>query len=78
VVEDETGKPVVGVTVHLNNGMSPKTCVTDAQGRFSFQVVPGKNHLIWVAVKERGKVGPNANGKGGKNDLKLVLPKDEQ
>ena len=78
VVVDETGKPVAGVTVHLNNGMSPKTCVTDAQGKFSFAVVPGTNHLIWLAVKERGKVGPNANGKGGMNDLKLVLPKDEQ
>jgi hypothetical protein len=78
VVVDAEGKPVAGITVHLNNGMSPKTAVTDAQGRFSFDVVSGKHHLIWIAVKERGKVGPNANGVGGRTDLKLVLPKEEQ
>ncbi|HEY8750113.1 MAG TPA: carboxypeptidase-like regulatory domain-containing protein [Tepidisphaeraceae bacterium] len=78
VVVDGEGKPVAGVTVHLNNGMSPKTAVTDAQGRFTFQVVPGKNHLIWVRVKDQRQVGPHANGLGGRNDLKLVLPKEEQ
>jgi hypothetical protein len=79
VVVDEAGKPVQGVAVHLNmGGISPKTCVTDAQGKFSFQVVPGTNHLIWIAVKERGKVGPNVMGSGGRNDLKLLFPKDEQ
>lgn len=77
-VVDPTGKPVAGITVHLNNGMSPKTAVTDADGRFSFKIVPGSNHLIWIAVKEQGVVGPNANGRAGRSDIRLVLPKEEQ
>jgi protocatechuate 3,4-dioxygenase beta subunit len=78
IVVDPEGKPVAGIPVHLNNGNFPKTVPTDAQGRFSFPVVPGKNHLIWIAVKGQAKVGPNANGRAGRNDIKLVLPKEEQ
>ncbi len=77
-VIDETGKPLAGITVHLNNGMSPKTAVTDKDGHFSFEVVPGTYHLIWIAVKTPGKVGPNANGSAGREDLKLVLPSQER
>jgi len=40
--------------------------------------VPGKSHMIWLAVKQQGKVGPNVMGSAGANELKLVLPKDEQ
>lgn len=77
-VVDETGKPLAGITVHLNNGMSPKTAVTDKDGRFLFPVVPGTHHLIWIAVKTQGKVGPNANGSAGREDIKLVLPSQER
>ncbi|HEX5244984.1 MAG TPA: carboxypeptidase regulatory-like domain-containing protein [Tepidisphaeraceae bacterium] len=77
-VVDETGKALAGITVHLNNGMSPKTTVTDKDGRFSFKIVPGTHHLIWIAVKTPGKVGPNANGSAGRDDIKLVLPSHER
>lgn|GEM_PF-5879184 len=77
-VVDETGKALAGITVHLNNGMSPKTAVTDQDGRFSFKVVPGTYHLIWIAIKTPGKVGPNANGSAGREDIKLVLPSQER
>jgi protocatechuate 3,4-dioxygenase beta subunit len=78
VVVDEERKPVPGVRVELSNGMSPKTAVTDAQGRFSFQIVSGTRHAVSIRARERDRTGPHADVIGGKTDLKLVLPKSGQ
>jgi protocatechuate 3,4-dioxygenase beta subunit len=78
-VVDPQGNPVAGVTVHLNMGMSSaRTAITDDQGRFSFNVVSGTKHLIWIAGKKQGVAGPYTDGAAGLNNLKIVLPKDQQ
>lgn len=78
-VVDLEGKPLAGVTVHLNMGMSAaRTAVTDAEGRFSFKIVSRTQHLIWIAAKDPGAVGPHADGEAGRDDLRLVLRKDQQ
>jgi len=78
-VVDSDGKPLAGVTVHLNMGMSAgRTAITDAEGRFSFNIVSGTQHLIWIAAKDPRAVGPHADGAAGRDDLKLIFRKDQQ
>jgi protocatechuate 3,4-dioxygenase beta subunit len=77
-VVDETGKPVPKAMVRMTNGMAPKTCETDGQGKFSFSAVAGKNYLITAVVKQQGNFPPHASGIGGGDEVKLVLPRDER
>ena len=78
VVVDEDGKPVAGVSVEMISGTLVKTAVTDAQGRFSFEVVSGIRIIVAVKGKGRNPSGPSIGSRGGNKELKLVLPKAQQ
>lgn len=64
----ETGIPNVQVNLLPQGGGAPITAMTDAQGRFSFQVQPNTTYKLTVPTSPKGLKPTRSNGDGKINN----------